>query len=116
MTVTVMTHEPSYTVIDFSKPVPSYDVIMSSYTFWKKYMTVCVLRDRHIPLNKVYTLIRIGSYTWHMIPYDRAWYMGSYDRYMRSYDGRCQVARIPDVWTDIRVTQPGSCGPPPRPA
>jgi hypothetical protein len=32
-----------------------------------------------------------------MTPYDRAWDMGSYTEYMWSYDGICQVVRIPDV-------------------
>jgi hypothetical protein len=33
-----------------------------------------------------------------MTPYDRAWDMGSYTEYMWSYDGICQVVRIPDEW------------------
>ncbi len=32
-----------------------------------------------------------------MTPYDRAWEMGSYTEYMWSYDGICQVVRIPDA-------------------
>ncbi len=32
-----------------------------------------------------------------MTPYDRAWDMGSYTEYMWSYDGICQVVRIPDA-------------------
>jgi hypothetical protein len=31
-----------------------------------------------------------------MTPYDRAWSMGSYTRYMTSYDGIWQVVIIPD--------------------
>ena len=42
---------------------------------WEKYMT---------------------TYTWYIRPYDRAWDMGSYTEYMWSYDGICQVVRIPD--------------------
>ncbi len=32
-----------------------------------------------------------------MTPYDRAWDMGSFTEYMWSYDGICQVVRIPDA-------------------
>jgi hypothetical protein len=32
-----------------------------------------------------------------MTPYDRAWDMAVYTEYMWSYDGICQVVRIPDA-------------------
>ncbi len=33
----------------------------------------------------------------YMTPYDRAWDMAVYTEYMWSYDGICQVVRIPDA-------------------
>ena len=39
-----------------------------------------------------------------MRPYDRAWDMATYTEYMWSYDGICQVVRIPD---DLPVGDPG---------
>ncbi len=40
-----------------------------------------------------------------MTPYDRAWDMGSYTEYMTSYDGICQVVRIPDVGMILITTK-----------
>jgi hypothetical protein len=33
-----------------------------------------------------------------MTPYDRAWDIAVYTEYISSYDGICQVVRIPDGW------------------
>ncbi len=61
---------------------------MTSYTFWKR-----IYRDiLSTEIREMY----IPRYTWYMTPYDRAWDMGSYTEYMWSYDGICQVVRIPD--------------------
>jgi hypothetical protein len=48
------------------------------------------------------------TYTRYMTPYGRAWDMAVYTEYMWSYDGICQVVRIPHEW-------PGPAGSPAGP-
>ncbi len=69
---------------------------MTSYTFRKsiyRYVLSTEIREKYMT-----------TYTRYMTPYDRAWDMAVYTEYMWSYDGICQVVRIPDVPLAAKAT------------
>ncbi len=58
--------------------------------FSEKYITVYIL-STELEIREKY----MTTYTRYMTPYDRAWDMAVSTEYMWSYDGICQVVRIP---------------------